>query len=148
MIHIEVGMEVNMVHGIHCTDVMGTKATQAAVQRYIRIGLIDIKCKIIPLKIIPWKHFVDWQAHPNEKKNALKHNISYFTLFLVFLFSHCEIKSAYFWCSAMFFSYMNDVCLHSVAKFRFFISNLILHCWFFFSYSSRHICAPNQILEK
>lgn len=36
-------MEVSMGHGTHCTDVMDTKATQVAVQRYTRIGLIDIK---------------------------------------------------------------------------------------------------------
>lgn len=42
MIHTEVGMEVNMVHGILCMVVMDTKAIQAEAQRYIRIGLIDI----------------------------------------------------------------------------------------------------------
>lgn len=43
MTHIEVGMEVNTAHGIRCMVVMDTKAIQAAAQRYIRIGLIDIK---------------------------------------------------------------------------------------------------------
>lgn len=43
MIHIVVGMEVNMVRGTHFTVVMDTKATQAVAQRSIRIGLTDIK---------------------------------------------------------------------------------------------------------
>lgn len=42
MIHIVVGMEVNMVRGTHFMVVMDTKATQAVAQRYIRIGLTDI----------------------------------------------------------------------------------------------------------
>lgn len=43
MIPIEVGMAANMVHVIHCMDVMPTKVIPVVVQLYTRIGLIDIK---------------------------------------------------------------------------------------------------------
>lgn len=43
MIHIVVGMEVNMDLVIHYMDVMVTKVTQAVAQQYIRIGLIGIE---------------------------------------------------------------------------------------------------------
>lgn len=44
MTHIVVGMAVNTDHDIHFMDVMDTtRATLAVVQRYILIGLIDIK---------------------------------------------------------------------------------------------------------
>lgn len=43
MIHIEAGMAVNMDLDIHYMVEMALKAIQVADQRYIPIGLIDIK---------------------------------------------------------------------------------------------------------
>lgn len=43
MTHIAHGTVHNMVQDTHCMDVMDTKAIQAVVQRYTRIGLIGIK---------------------------------------------------------------------------------------------------------
>lgn len=69
MIRIAVGTEANTVHDTHCTDVMDTKATQAVVQRYIPIGLIDIKSNHKQTKEKLKKKIRSHEAHPEKHRN-------------------------------------------------------------------------------
>lgn len=55
-----------MAHDTRCMDAMDTKATPAVVQRYTRIGLIDIKSNQIINKTLKIRSH---EAHPEKHRN-------------------------------------------------------------------------------